>query len=527
MAKEDGKVVFKYVGDTSGVDKANNEAEHKIKGFGSRIGGIAKGIGTAIAGALAAAGVALLGLAKRGLGLASDLQEVQNVVDVTFGDGAKVIDEFAKTADKAFGLSELQVKSFTGTMGAMLKSMGLTEEQTVDMSKQLAGLTGDMASFYNLNHDDAWGKIRSGIAGETEPLKQLGINMSVANLEAFALTQGITKSYDAMTEAEKVTLRYNYLLSTTADAQGDFARTSDGWANQLRTAKMNVDDLAASFGETLLPALQPVLKAFNDTAVPKLQEVFEKMAEDGTLDKLGEALGKIAELFSGVLAETLPVVVELLSELLPVIAEIAETILPPILDIIKQLGPLLDVVMELLGPLIKMLSGGLAVALGIVADALSIIVGLIGLVIEGLKALAGQPTDFDTYLNMIRRPFSEQGSTYQAAQAQIESMYGDLGISITPTPTATATAPTGPSDADLTDQEWYDLYFGSGANTRGVPSYNDAAAMATVPNVSTHSESMSIGQLNVYPDSKDYMRMLQVVESSERARQDGRAGGNY
>ncbi|NLT98999.1 MAG: hypothetical protein GXW96_12735 [Christensenellaceae bacterium] len=552
MAGEDGKVVFKYVGDTSGVDKANTEAEQKVKGFGSRLAGIAKGIGTAIAGALAAAGAALVGIGKRGIELASDLREVQNVVDVTFGDGAENINEFAKSAGAAFGLSELQAKEFTGSVGAMLKSMQVADEQVLEMSMSLAGLAGDMASFYNLDHDTAWQKIRSGIAGETEPLKQLGINMSVANLEAYALSQGITKAYEEMTEAEKVTLRYNYLLSVTADAQGDFARTADEWANQLRTAQMNVDGLAASFGETLLPALQPVLKAFNDVAVPKLHAAFEKMAEDGTLDKLGEALGMIAELLSDSIADILPIVIELLSALLPVAAEIAQAILPPILEIMKTLTPLISTLMELLGPLIELLSGGLAIALGVIADALSIIVGLIGLIVEGIKWLLGKGGDFQTYLNMITKPFSTQGSTYQAGKAQVDKTLEKYGYYNAITTAPTTTVALGPSDDDLTDEEWYNKYI-KGNNARGTsfwrggrtwvgelgPELIDlpvgtriypadmSAAMAAAPSISNRNESTVIGQLNVYPDSENYLRILRLVEASEAARQTARAGGNY
>lgn len=195
--------------------------------------------------------------------LASDLTEVQNVVDVTFGDGADKINNFAKSAAKAFGLSELEAKKYTGTLGAMLKSMGLTGKQVSDMSMQLTGLAGDFASFYNLDSKTAFEKIRSGISGETEPLKQLGINMSAANLQAFALTQGITKQYSAMTEAEKVLLRYNYLLSVSSDAQGDFARNSSSWANQIRVLKLNFDSLKATLGQAFINILTPVLQILN------------------------------------------------------------------------------------------------------------------------------------------------------------------------------------------------------------------------------------------------------------------------
>ena len=128
-------------------------------------------------------GKALLDIGKEAISAASDLQEVQNVVDTTFGkSGAAKIESWAKSAGAQFGLTETQAKRFTSTIGAMMKSSGLAGSEIVDMSTDLAGLAADMASFYNLDFDEAFQKIRSGISGETEPLKQLGINMSVANL---------------------------------------------------------------------------------------------------------------------------------------------------------------------------------------------------------------------------------------------------------------------------------------------------------------------------------------------------------
>ena len=162
----------------------------------------------ALSSAVANLGRELLDFAKSGIDTASDLQEVQNVVDVTFGEeGSKKIEEFAKSAAGSFGMSALSAKQFTGTMGAMLKSMNLGDTEVEEMSIALAGLAGDMASFYNLDPEEAFVKLQSGISGETEPLKQLGINMTVANLEAYALSQGINTAWKEMTQAEQATIR--------------------------------------------------------------------------------------------------------------------------------------------------------------------------------------------------------------------------------------------------------------------------------------------------------------------------------
>ena len=207
---------------------------------------------------------------------ASDLTEVQNVVDTVFGDNS-AIDEWAKHTLDAFGLNELSAKQFAGTMGAMLESSGLSGGAVEDMSTSLTELAGDMASFYNLNAEDAFAKIRSGISGETEPLKQLGINMSVANLEAYALSQGIKKSYNEMSQAEQVALRYGYLMDATANAQGDFARTSDSYANQTKLLKENWQEFAGSLAADVLPVLALGVSMLND-AVSFISDNWEIIA---------------------------------------------------------------------------------------------------------------------------------------------------------------------------------------------------------------------------------------------------------
>ena len=158
--------------------------------------------------------------------LGSAITEVENVVDVSFGSMADKAYEFAETATEQFGLSELAALKYSGTMMAMLNSTGVAQDAAAEMSVTLAGLAGDLASFYNIETEEAFTKLRAAIAGETEPMRQLGINMTVAALQSYALSQGITKSWQSMTQAEQVMLRYNYLMQASAQQQGDFARTS-------------------------------------------------------------------------------------------------------------------------------------------------------------------------------------------------------------------------------------------------------------------------------------------------------------
>lgn len=218
---------------------------------------------TSVAIGTAAIGAALTVTAKKGLDLASDLTEVQNVVDVTFGQDAQKINEWSKTALKAYGLSELSAKRYASTLGAMMKSSGVSNKHLVTMSKNLTALAGDFASFYNLDAADAFEKIKAGIAGETEPLKALGINMTVANLEAYALSKGIKTAYEKMSQADQVLLRYNYLLEMSKDAQWDFARTQNSFANQQRIFGESFKQLSAKIMSAALPAFTRLYQKAN------------------------------------------------------------------------------------------------------------------------------------------------------------------------------------------------------------------------------------------------------------------------
>lgn len=243
-----------------GVDNLRGSADRASESMG----GIGKAFkATAVIAAVTIAGKAIAKFAGGAMSIASNLSEVQNVVDTTFGSASHIIDAFAKNSTLQFGLSELSAKRYSSTVGAMLKSMGFAQNEVVGMSTSLTGLAGDLASFYNLSGDEAFQKIRAGISGETEPLKQLGINLSVANIEQFALTKGIKKSYNAMTQQEQALLRYQYLLSVTADAQGDFAKTSDSWSNQTRILKESFSSLKGELGAAFIAVLTPVLKGLN------------------------------------------------------------------------------------------------------------------------------------------------------------------------------------------------------------------------------------------------------------------------
>lgn len=206
------------------------------------------------------------------LRLGSDLQEVQNVVDVTFSQMSKQVDNFAKNAAASFGLSETMAKKFAGTSGAMAKSFGFSEQAAYEMATTLTGLAGDVASFYNISQDEAYTKLKSVFTGETETLKDLGVVMTQSALDAYALANGYNKTTAKMSEMEKVALRYKFVQDQLSAASGDFIRTSDGWANQVRVLQLQFDSLKATIGQGLINVLTPVIKVIN-TIIGKLMSL--------------------------------------------------------------------------------------------------------------------------------------------------------------------------------------------------------------------------------------------------------------
>lgn len=242
-----------------GLDLVINQQQ-----FNKQLGGIqnlAKKTGKMLAGAFAVKG--LTSFAKDCIELGSDLTEVQNVVDVVFPTMNKKVNEFAQNAASTFGLSETMAKKFTGTFGAMANAFGFSEKESYKMSTALTGLAGDVASFYNISQDEAFTKLKSVFSGETETLKDLGIVMTQTALDQYALANGFGKTTSAMTEQEKVALRYAFVQQQLQNATGDFSRTSDQWANQIRILSLQFDSLKASIGQGLINLFLPIVKVIN------------------------------------------------------------------------------------------------------------------------------------------------------------------------------------------------------------------------------------------------------------------------
>lgn len=253
----DGSVIIDTRMDTTGVQNGVSAIKQSFNG----LGGAVKKIALLIGGAFAVGKLVQFG--KECVELGSDLTEVQNVVDVTFTTMSDKVNEFAKNAMTSAGLSETMAKRYVGTFGAMSKSFGFSESQAYDMSTALTQLTGDVASFYNISQDLAYIKLKSVFTGETETLKDLGVVMTQSALDQYALANGYGKTTSEMTEQEKVALRLAFVQKQLSAASGDFIRTSDSWANQVRVMQLQLQSLKATVGQGLINIFTPVLKVIN------------------------------------------------------------------------------------------------------------------------------------------------------------------------------------------------------------------------------------------------------------------------
>lgn len=253
----DGSVIIDTRMDTSGVQNGVSAIKKSFNGLGSAV----KKIGLLIGGAFAVGKLVQFG--KECTKLGSDLNEVQNVVNVVFPNMTEKVNEFSKKAVKTAGLSETMAKKYVGLFGSMARQFNFTESQAYDMSTQLTQLAGDVASFYNISQDLAYIKLKSVFSGETETLKDIGVVMTQNALDEYALANGYGKTTSAMTEQEKVALRLAFVQKQLSAASGDFIRTSDSWVNQVRVMQLQLQSLKTTVGQGLINIFTPVLKVIN------------------------------------------------------------------------------------------------------------------------------------------------------------------------------------------------------------------------------------------------------------------------
>lgn len=274
------KLIVEIVGDSSSLEKAFKRSERsaqkfqrtmtktdnvmtrkrRLPGGGARLGG---GIGIrGGAGLLASVGVTAE--LKRSVSAASDLEQQIGKTNVVFGKSGAAVNDWAKTLANSFGLSTREALTFASTFGSLFQPLGIVGDQAAKQSEKLTELGADLASFYNTNVADALAAIRSGIVGEAEPLRSYGVLLSETRVQQEALVETGKKNVSNLTDQEKVLARITLIYKDSKVAQGDFARTSDQAAQQMKILQANVANLEAELGATLLPTLNKVVTALNE-----------------------------------------------------------------------------------------------------------------------------------------------------------------------------------------------------------------------------------------------------------------------
>ena len=298
---------------TDGIQQKLNSVSSSMTNFGNKMS--------------LAVTAPLVVLGGKMVNAASDMEENLNKVDVAFGKSADNVKAWADTATESFGLSKNQALEATSLFGDMATSMGLPQDAAADMSTSLAGLAGDLASFKNIDIEQAMTALNGVFTGETESLKTLGIVMTETNLKQFAEDAGLV--YNEMSQAEKVQLRYAYVMEATKNAQGDYARTADGTANSMRTLQATFDNLIALLGTSLLPAITPVIQFITD-----LLKKFSEL-EPGTqkmiviIGAVLAALGPVVSVVGGIISVVstlMPIITAVVSALNPVTLAIGAVI---------------------------------------------------------------------------------------------------------------------------------------------------------------------------------------------------------
>lgn len=245
---------------------------------------------------------------------ASDLNENINKVEVSFKDAAGEVKNWSKTSVQSMGLAKSSALGAAALFGDMGTAMGLSTKEAAKMSMSMVQLGADLASFKNISFEEAQTALAGVFTGETESLKRLGVVMTETNLLEFARKQGITKTIQEMTQAEKVQLRYKYVMEATKNAQGDFNRTASGTANQMRITQEKFKELSATLGQDLLPianrlmtALQGIMDKLTALSPAQRDMLFNFLAIAAVigptlivLGKLTTAVGVLVEAFSGV-----------------------------------------------------------------------------------------------------------------------------------------------------------------------------------------------------------------------------------
>ena len=326
------------------LSESMEKAGEKMKAVGSKISSVGKTLSTAVT-------LPLVGIGTAATKMAMDAVESENLFEVSMGAMATDARKWSEETSKALGLNAYNVRSNMATYNAMLTSMGLTSDESLKMSEGLTQLSYDMASFYNLKPEEAFEKLKSGISGEAEPLKALGILVNDNTIKTYAYANGIAKEGEQLTEAQKVQARYGAILQATGNAQGDLARTMDSPTNKLRTMKEQATQIGIQFGMILIPILEKLI-----AVIKPLMDKFQGLSKEQQ-----EMIVKIALIAAAVG---------------PVIMVVGK--------VVSVIGTLSSVISTITGAMAA--AGGASGALGAALAAITGPVGIVIAVIAGLVA---------------------------------------------------------------------------------------------------------------------------------------------
>jgi len=280
------EIIVRILGDASQFDKATKQATTSASKFSNVLTGIGQGAGIAafanVANVASMAAGAVVDFVGDSIKAASNLSETIAKSSVIFGDGSDAVIEWAKAAADSMGLSQRAALDAASGFAGLFKTVGIGLDEATEMSQDITALGADMASFFNTDMATALAALKSGLNGESEPLRQFNVFLSETAVTAKLAQMGIKKTGGAFTEAQKATARYALIMEQTGDAQGDFARTSDGLANTQRSLAAEVENLQANIGEDLLPVMIGLMTFVKDTGVPAIGLLSDTLSNLGT-----------------------------------------------------------------------------------------------------------------------------------------------------------------------------------------------------------------------------------------------------
>lgn len=327
-------LTIKLLANVSDFKRNMSDAENQTQTFGSRVGDGLKKVGIAVAAAAAAAGAFAVKFGVDAVKAASDLSETVSKVNVLFGDSASKVEKFAESAARNFGQSKQQALDAAATFATFGGAAGLSGDALVKFSTDFTGLASDLASFNNTSPEQAINAIGAALRGEAEPIRQYGVLLNEATLKQAALELGIISTTNqALTPQQKVLAAQKVIYDQTSAAQGDFARTSDGLANQQRILGAEFENVKTVVGNALLPVATELFKIFNDKVVPAAQ----KLADEFNT-KARPALEKVSEIVKKDLLPILQVWWEFLfKDLIPTIGNALKPVIEAIITGLKFL----------------------------------------------------------------------------------------------------------------------------------------------------------------------------------------------